>query len=100
MAAIEAINIIPRYGGTIIHACWSSCLSYHHCGHGLCGSHLLRELTFIVDATGYAWARNMKRLLQESGVNVSKSPEKRLTDSAWQDSRVLIQRLKTRKTLG
>ena len=81
--AIKAINIIPRYGGTIIHDCWSSYLSYHHCGHGLCGSHLLRELTFIVDANGYAWARNMKRLLQESCVNVSKSPEKRLTDSAW-----------------
>ena len=80
--AIEAINIIPRYGGTIIHDCWSSYLSYNHCGHGLCGSHLLRELTFIVDANGYAWARNMKRLLQETCVNVSKSQEKRLTDSA------------------
>ncbi len=80
--AIEAINIIPRYGGTIIHDCWSSYLSYHHCSHGLCGSHLLRELTFIVDANGYAWARNMKRLLQETCVNVSKSPEKRLNDAA------------------
>ena len=80
--AIEAINIIPRYGGAIIHDCWSSYLSCHHCGHGLCGSHLLRELTFIVEANNYAWARNMKRLLQESCANVSKSPEKRLTDKA------------------
>jgi len=63
-AAIAAIDIIPRYGGKIIHDCWSSYLSYHHCGHGLCGSHLLRELTFIFEANGYAWARNMKRLLQ------------------------------------
>jgi transposase len=78
--AIEAINIIPRYGGIIIHDCWSSYLSYHHCGHGLCGSHLLRELTFIVDANGYAWARNMKRLLQESCAKVSRSEHKRLTD--------------------
>jgi len=80
--AIEAINIIPRYGGAIIHDCWSSYLSYHHCGHGLCGSHLLRELTFIVEANDYAWARNMKRLLQESCAKVSKSPEKRLSDKA------------------
>lgn len=80
--AIEAINIIPRYGGAIIHDCWLSYLSYHHCGHGLCGSHLLRELTFIVEANDYAWARNMKRLLQETCANVSKSPEKRLTDKA------------------
>ncbi len=43
--AIEEINIIPRYSGTIIHDCWTSYLSYHNCDHGLCGSHLVRELT-------------------------------------------------------
>jgi len=78
--AIESIDIIPRYGGVIIHDCWSSYLSYDHCDHGLCGSHLLRELTFMVDAHNYAWARQMKRLLQEACATVSKSPEKRLTD--------------------
>lgn len=80
--AIEAINIIPRYVGNIIHDCWASYLSYEHCNHGLCGSHLLRELAFIIDANGYAWARNMKRLLQEPCVEVSKSPEKTLGASA------------------
>jgi len=78
--AIENIGIIPLYGGVIIHDCWSSYLSYHHCGHGLCGSHLLRELTFIVESNNYAWARNMKRLLQETCAKVSKNEEKRLTD--------------------
>ena len=78
--AIKSINIIPRYGGAIIHDCWSSYLSYHHCGHGLCGSHLLRELTFIIDANDYAWARHMKRLLQQTCVNVSNSADKRLSD--------------------
>nr|WP_254776422.1 hypothetical protein [Nitrosomonas sp. Nm34] len=34
------------------------------CRQGLCGSHLLRELTFIVDAHDYTWARNMKHLLR------------------------------------
>ena len=28
--AIESINIIPRYGGVIIHDCWSSYFSYTH----------------------------------------------------------------------
>ena len=79
-AAIEAINIIPRYGGVIIHDCWASYLSYPGCGHALCGSHLLRELTFIVDAHDYAWARNMKRLLQETCKKVSKYTEKRLVN--------------------
>ncbi len=77
--AIESINIIPRYGGTIIHDCWSSYLSYNHCTHGLCGSHLLRELTFIVDAHGYRWAANMKHLLQEACTEVSGTEAKKLS---------------------
>ena len=58
--------------------CWASYLSYAHCGHGLCGAHLLRELTFIVEANGYAWAGNMKRLLQQTCSRVSKRKRKRL----------------------
>ena len=78
--AIEDIDIIPRFGGKAIHDCWASYLAYAHLDHGLCGSHLLRELQFIIETNGYAWARNMKRLLQEACVNVSASEEKRLTD--------------------
>lgn len=81
--AIEAINIIPRYGGTIIHDCWSSYLSYDHCDHGLCGSHLLRELTFIIDAHNYSWARNIKRLLQETCKQVSRRKTKKLTNKEY-----------------
>jgi len=83
--AIEAIDIIPRYGGVIIHDCWASYLSYHHCGHGLCGSHLLRELTFIVESNGYAWAGDMKQLLQETCAKVSKTEEKKLSDKDLAD---------------
>ena len=79
LEAMVAIGIIPRYGGVIIHDCWASYLSYEHCGHGLCGAHLLRELTFIVESNGYAWARNMKRLLQHTCARVSKRKRKRLT---------------------
>ena len=43
--AIEDIGIIPRYGGVAMHDCWPSYLSYTHCDHALCSSHLLRELT-------------------------------------------------------
>lgn len=78
--AIEDIDIIPRFGGKAIHDCWASYLAYVHLDHGLCGSHLLRELQFIIDTNGYAWARNMKRLLQETCLQVSASEEKRLTD--------------------
>lgn len=94
--AIEAINIIPRYGGPIIHDCWSSYLSYLHCGHGLCGSHLLRELTFVIDANGYAWARHMKRLLQETCAKVSKAKEKKLTAKDWANLQTRYRTILTR----
>lgn len=81
--AIEDIGIIPRYGGVVIHDCWASYLSYGNCEHGLCGSHLLRELTFVIESNGYQWARNMKKLLKETAGKVSKSKRKKLTSSAY-----------------
>lgn len=77
--AIEDIGIIPHYSGEIIHDCWASYLSYDHLKHGLCGGHLLRELTFIIDSNGYRWAKKMKRLLQKACKMVSSRKEKCLT---------------------
>ncbi len=81
--AINDINIVPRYGGVIIHDCWASYLTYSNCGHGLCGSHILRELTFIFESNGYAWAKNIKRLLQAACKTVSKSEDKKLTEKEY-----------------
>jgi transposase len=81
--AIEAIHIIPRYGGVTIHDCWASYLSYEHCDHGLCGSHLLRELTFVVEANGYRWAASMKRLLLETCKQVANSAHKCLSEDDY-----------------
>ena len=79
LEAIEAINLIPRYGAVIIHDCWASYLSYDHCGHGLCGSHLTRELTFVIEANNYRWAARMKRLLLETRKQVANSTHKCLS---------------------
>ena len=80
---MTAIGIIPRYGGVLIHDCWASYLSYDHCSHGLCGAHLLRELAFIHEANGYAWAQNMRRLLRQTCHRVSQRPRKRLTEREY-----------------
>lgn len=77
--AMDDFNIIPRYGGAVVHDCWTSYLSYENCSHGLCGSHLLRELTFIIESNNYAWAKNMKRLLKAACANVSKDKSKQLS---------------------
>lgn len=81
--AINDIGIISKYGGVVIHDCWASYLSYDNCGHGLCGSHLLRELTFIVDSNQYKWAKNMKKLLQKTCKIVSKNKRKFLTKKEY-----------------
>lgn len=82
-AAIEAINIIPRYGGILIHDCWSAYLYYELCRHGLCGSHLLRELAFVIESNGYRWAKNMKALLKETCKSVAKSNNKKLSKKLY-----------------
>ncbi len=69
--AINDIGIIPKYGGTIIHDCYSSYFVYDNVDHALCGPHLLRELKFLEDSNGYKWATNMKKLLQEAAKTVS-----------------------------
>ena len=95
--AIEAIGILPRYAGVAVHDCWASYLSYEHCDHALCGAHLLRELTFIVDAHGYAWANRMKRLLLGACHQVSKRDDKTLSASEY---KALRKRYRTILTQG
>jgi len=94
-AAIEAIDIIPRYGGVIIHDCWASYLSYGHLDHGLCGSHLLRELTFIIDSNGYIWSKKLKRLLQRVCKMVSRREDKCLTEKEYLKLERLYQKILT-----
>ena len=81
--AINEINIIPRYTGTITHDCWSSYLTYNHCDHSLCGSHLVRELNSVIESNGYAWASNMKALLLETCKKVSKRKKKNLSQREY-----------------
>ena len=94
--AIDALGVIPRYHGTVIHDCWASYLTYDNCEHGLCGSHLLRELTFVLDSNGYAWARYMKRLLQETCHRVSQRKQKHLTADEYKNLRKRYRNILTR----
>lgn len=96
LEAIEQINVIPNYEGVVIHDCWQSYLSYDHCEHGLCGSHLLRELTFIVNSNGYAWASNMKRLLQETCRLVAQRESKQLTEKEYKNLQKRFRNILTR----
>ena len=96
LEAMQAIGVIPRYGGVIVHDCWASYLSYEHCRHGLCGAHLLRELAFILEADGYAWAKNMKRLLQQTCRAVAQSKDKQLSAREYENLQKRYRNILTR----
>ncbi len=81
-AAIEAAGLIPRFRGTLVHDCLAAYLSYEKCRHQLCGAHLLRELTFVIDSNNYRWARLLKALLQEACRQVNRSQDKVLSAAA------------------
>jgi transposase len=55
-------SILPEYSGWAIHDCWASYFNLDHCRHGICGSHLLRELQGLIDR-GSNWAVEMHKLL-------------------------------------
>ena len=79
--AFHGARIIPRYTGTLVHDCWASDFAYDQCRHQLCGSHLLRELTFVVESNGFRWARLMKTLLREACHRVNRSATKVLAEA-------------------
>jgi transposase len=61
-AALEAIGILPDFQGISIHDGWASYWQYA-CEHACCNVHLLRELTFLAEEQGAAWAADLKTLL-------------------------------------
>ena len=56
--ALEAIGILPDFGGRAIHDFWKPYFSYG-CAHGLCNAHHLRELIFVHEQYQQDWADTM-----------------------------------------
>lgn len=83
--AFDALAILPGFLGTLIHDGWKP---YREllCKHGLCNAHHLRELTYVFEELGQAWAGRMMDLLVAAchEVNVNEGP---LTDQRIADFR-------------
>jgi transposase len=60
--ATQAIGILPAFTGRAMHDAWAPYFDYS-CAHGLCNAHHLRELTFVHEQLGQAWAKEMKDVL-------------------------------------
>jgi transposase len=63
--AIQAIGILPRFTGWLMHDFLSSYLSFENCQHTFCKSHLLRELVFLFEEHHQAWANDLHDLFLE-----------------------------------
>jgi transposase len=70
--AIEAIGLLPAYKGTAVHDAWQAYFPYMNCTHALCNAHILRELSFLYEQEGQAWAKDLHLLL----INMKKQKER------------------------
>jgi transposase len=62
--ATDEMQILPRFGGTMVHDFWKPYFRYPSC-HALCNAHLLRELKGISENYGQKWSEQMYDLIQE-----------------------------------
>ena len=56
--AFDAFAILPHFAGTLLHDGWKPYREWL-CQHGLCNVHPLRELTYVFEELGQAWAGRM-----------------------------------------
>jgi transposase len=75
---IDAMNILPRFHGRLIHDFFRPYFSYD-VSHALCNAHLLRELKFIEEECEQAWAKSMSDLLLAIKKQVEWHQEHQLT---------------------
>ena len=81
--AMDDMQILPRFRGTMIHDFWAPYFRYKS-HHALCNAHLLRELKGITENYGQQWSEQMHDLILEM---------KKAVDTAQEQSLPLSQQL-------
>ena len=81
--ATREIGVLPSFQGRAIHDGFSAYGQYD-CAHGRCNAHHLRELIFVHEQTGRAWAGQMKQILLESkrAVDTARAHDQQALSSA------------------
>jgi hypothetical protein len=74
--AMDEMDILPKYDGTVVHDHWSPYNKYENCTHAFCNAHHLRELTHAIETTDANWAKEMKRFLQISHKIVKRAKQR------------------------
>jgi transposase len=84
--AIQAIGIIPRFVGWLMHDFLSSYLSFENCLHTFCKGHLLRELVFLFEQHQQPWAKDLYDLFLAMRLGV-KDRKARDAGGPWRQQR-------------
>ena len=79
-AALESEDsLLKDYTHRAVHDCWATYFNFTNCTHALCGAHLLRELTNLVE-NGSEWASKMHqfilRLYKQTRHGIIDEPER------------------------
>ena len=97
-AAMDTIGILLAFEGTSVQDGWRGYWTYG-CEHALCNAHHLRELTYLHEQEGQAWAAAMRTLLQRMYVAVEQAKAAQATQRAPEavarsvtEYRVLVER--------
>lgn len=72
--AMDAIDIFTRYTGTAVHDFWKSYFDYD-CNHGICNSHLIRELIFVHEQFRQRWAKDLIALVTRIDKSVARAKQ-------------------------
>ena len=65
-AGMDAIGILPEFGGIAVHDCWAPYWKYPGLTHAICNAHITRELFGILqNHPEQTWASDFKELLEE-----------------------------------
>jgi hypothetical protein len=64
-AAMDAMGILPSFGGVAVHDAWAPHDTYTGADHALCGAHVLRELVAVTES-GTEGPQGTKAMAQQA----------------------------------
>lgn len=71
--AMRDIGLLADYQGRAIHDALAAYFQFDKCTHALCNAHHLRELRFVTEQYGQAWAGEMAQLLLDIKAEVAQT---------------------------